>query len=86
MCCARARPSSCRCACRRWSTPRAAADLKALLELDPPYNAKVTFKPAAAANGWNAPGLAPRLEQAMNTASRTHSAMTGLYRPGGTIP
>ncbi|AOY96661.1 peptidase M20 [Cupriavidus sp. USMAA2-4] len=67
---------------------RAAADLKALLELDPPYNAKVTFKPAAgAANGWNAPGLAPWLEQAMNTASRTHFGHDLAYiGQGGTIP
>ncbi|MGN6319949.1 M20 family metallopeptidase [Trinickia sp.] len=66
---------------------RAVSDLKALLELDPPYNAKVTFKPDASANGWNAPDLAPWLGQALNEASRAHfGADCAFIGQGGTIP
>jgi acetylornithine deacetylase/succinyl-diaminopimelate desuccinylase-like protein len=67
---------------------KAVAELKALLELDPPYNAKVTFKPdAGAANGWSAPELAPWLTGALNAASRTHFGADCAYLgQGGTIP
>ncbi|TDV13877.1 M20 family metallopeptidase [Paraburkholderia caballeronis] len=67
---------------------KAVADLKALLEVDPPYNAKVTFKPdAGAANGWSAPELAPWLFDALNHASRTHYGADCAYLgQGGTIP
>jgi acetylornithine deacetylase/succinyl-diaminopimelate desuccinylase-like protein len=67
---------------------RAVADLKALLELDPPYNAKVTFKPeASAANGWNAPELAPWLAEALQYASQAHfGAGCAFIGQGGTIP
>lgn len=67
---------------------KAVAELQALLELDPPYNAKVTFKPAAAAaNGWNAPEVAPWLADALNTASRAHYGADCAYiGQGGTIP
>lgn len=67
---------------------RAVADLKALLELDPPYNARVTFKPeASAANGWNAPELAPWLADALQHASQAHfGAPCAFIGQGGTIP
>lgn len=67
---------------------QAAADLKALLELDPPYNAKVTFKPeASVANGWNAPGLASWLAGALQHASQAHfGAPCAFIGQGGTIP
>jgi acetylornithine deacetylase/succinyl-diaminopimelate desuccinylase-like protein len=67
---------------------RAVAELKALLELDPPYNAKVTFKPeASAANGWNAPELAPWLAEALQLASQAHfGAACAFIGQGGTIP
>jgi acetylornithine deacetylase/succinyl-diaminopimelate desuccinylase-like protein len=66
---------------------QAVADLKALLELDPPYNAKVTFKPEAAAYGWNAPELAPWLGTALNEASRAQfGADCAFIGQGGTIP
>jgi acetylornithine deacetylase/succinyl-diaminopimelate desuccinylase-like protein len=67
---------------------RAVAELKALLELDPPYNAKVTFKPeASAANGWNAPELAPWLAEALQLASQAHfGAPCAFIGQGGTIP
>ncbi|MES2993067.1 MAG: M20 family metallopeptidase [Pseudomonadota bacterium] len=70
----------------------AALKLKALLEDNAPYNAKVTFSPdgragAFGATGWNAPGLAPWLESALNTASQAHyGAPCGYIGQGGTIP
>ena len=67
---------------------KAVAELKALLEFDPPYNAKVTFKPdAGAATGWSAPELAPWLASALNDASRQHYGADCAYMgQGGTIP
>ena len=67
---------------------RAVQDLKALLEFDPPYNAKVTFKQdTGSANGWNAPALSPWLSEALNQASRTHfEADCAFIGQGGTIP
>jgi acetylornithine deacetylase/succinyl-diaminopimelate desuccinylase-like protein len=66
--------------------------LKALLEDNAPYNARVTFHPdgragALGATGWNAPDLSPWLESALDTASRTHfGAPLGYIGQGGTIP
>ncbi|SAL17720.1 M20 family metallopeptidase [Caballeronia humi] len=67
---------------------QAVAELKALLEFDPPYNAKVTFKPeAGAATGWDAPDLAAWLGSALNDASRRHFGADVAYiGQGGTIP
>ncbi|KVD82982.1 peptidase M20 [Burkholderia sp. ABCPW 14] len=67
---------------------QAVQQLKALLELDPPYNAKVTFKPdAGAATGWNAPDVAPWLGAALDDASRRHFGTDCAYMGlGGTIP
>jgi acetylornithine deacetylase/succinyl-diaminopimelate desuccinylase-like protein len=67
---------------------QAVAGLKALLELDPPYNAKVTFRPdTGAATGWSAPELAPWLAAALNGASREHfGADCAFMGQGGTIP
>lgn len=70
----------------------ASLKLKALLEDNAPYNAKVTFHPdgragALGASGWNAPTLAPWLEQALNDASKAHfGAPVGYIGQGGTIP
>ncbi len=70
----------------------ASLKLRALLEDNAPYNAKVTFHPdgragALGATGWNAPELAPWLEAAMNAASHAHfDAPTGYIGQGGTIP
>jgi acetylornithine deacetylase/succinyl-diaminopimelate desuccinylase-like protein len=71
---------------------QASLKLKALLEDNAPYNAKVTFHPdgragALGATGWNAPELSPWLETALNTASNTHfGAPLGFVGQGGTIP
>jgi acetylornithine deacetylase/succinyl-diaminopimelate desuccinylase-like protein len=70
----------------------AAQKLKVLLEDNAPYNAKVTFGAdgragAAGATGWNAPSLAPWLEDALQSASQAHyGAPCGYIGQGGTIP
>ena len=70
----------------------AALRLKALLEDNAPYNARVTFTPdgragAFGASGWNAPEIAPWLMKALDGASRAHyGAPVGFIGQGGTIP
>jgi len=70
----------------------ASLKLKALLEDNAPYNAKVTFHAdgragALGATGWNAPDMASWLETALNDASNTHyGAPVGYIGQGGTIP
>jgi acetylornithine deacetylase/succinyl-diaminopimelate desuccinylase-like protein len=70
----------------------AALRLKALLEDDPPYHARVTFEPdgrmgAQGATGWNTPELAPWLAKALDAASLAHyGANLGFIGQGGTIP
>ncbi len=65
----------------------AVAALKALLEDNAPYNAKVTFESGGAATGWNAPTVAPWFEAALNSASLAHfGAGVGYIGQGGTIP
>src|SRR6185369_14102854 len=70
----------------------AALKLKALLEDNAPYNARVTFTPdgragAYGATGWNTPELSPWLSQALNDASQAHfGAPVGYIGQGGTIP
>jgi acetylornithine deacetylase/succinyl-diaminopimelate desuccinylase-like protein len=61
--------------------------LKALLEDNAPYQAKVTFESSGGATGWNAPNTAPWFEQALNEASQAHfGAGCGYIGQGGTIP
>ena len=61
--------------------------LKALLEDNAPYQAKVTFECSGGATGWNAPDTAPWFEQALNEASQAHfGAGCGYIGQGGTIP
>ena len=61
--------------------------LKALLEAEPPYGAKVTFELEKAGTGWDAPPLADWLRASVNKASRIafgrDAAMMG---EGGSIP
>jgi acetylornithine deacetylase/succinyl-diaminopimelate desuccinylase-like protein len=70
----------------------ASVKLKALLEDNAPYNAKVTFHPdgragAMGATGWNAPELSTWLESSLNQASQAHfGAPVGYIGQGGTIP
>lgn len=70
----------------------AAMQLKTLLEDNAPYNARVTFAAdgragAYGASGWNAPSLAPWLEDALNSASQAQfGAPCGYVGQGGTIP
>lgn len=66
---------------------QATQELKALLEDNAPYQAKVTFEPASAASGWNAPATTPWFERALNAASQAHfGAPVGYIGQGGTIP
>jgi len=66
---------------------RAVQDLKALLEDNAPYQAKVTFEQGSGATGWNAPDAAPWFEQALQAASRAQfGAACATIGQGGTIP
>ena len=66
---------------------QAVADMKALLEDNAPYQAKVTFESNGGATGWNAPDTLPWFEQALNTSSQAHfGAPVGYIGQGGTIP
>jgi acetylornithine deacetylase/succinyl-diaminopimelate desuccinylase-like protein len=65
----------------------AVQELKALLEDNAPYQARVTFEGSEGATGWNAPSTAPWFEQALNKASNTYfGAPCGYIGQGGTIP
>ena len=65
----------------------AVAQLKAILERDPPYGAEVSFEPNWGSSGWDAPELAPWLEQSLDTASRAYFGQPAAYMgEGGTIP
>jgi acetylornithine deacetylase/succinyl-diaminopimelate desuccinylase-like protein len=66
---------------------KASAFVKQLLEKDPPYGAKVTFKLEKDGSGWNAPQLSPWLEQAVADASQHYFGAPAAYMgEGGTIP
>ncbi|MDF1486304.1 M20 family metallopeptidase [Ramlibacter sp. H39-3-26] len=66
---------------------QAVQQLKALLEDNAPYQARVTFESGGGASGWNAPATAPWFEQALNEASQAHfGAPCGYIGQGGTIP
>ncbi len=61
--------------------------VKTLLEKDPPYGAKVTFTPAGANAGWNAPPLSSWLEEALTDASTRHFGKPPVFMgEGGSIP
>ncbi|MBP8091999.1 MAG: M20/M25/M40 family metallo-hydrolase, partial [Giesbergeria sp.] len=47
-------------------------EMKALLEDNAPYQARVTWESASGANGWNAPPTVPWFEDALNAASQAH--------------
>jgi acetylornithine deacetylase/succinyl-diaminopimelate desuccinylase-like protein len=61
--------------------------LKRLLENDPPCGAKVSFEVEKAGSGWEAPALAPWLEQSVDAASRQFFGAPVAYNgEGGSIP
>jgi acetylornithine deacetylase/succinyl-diaminopimelate desuccinylase-like protein len=61
--------------------------VKALVEKDPPYGARVRFTGASANAGWDSPALAPWLEQALEEASkRRFGKPPVLMGEGGSIP
>jgi acetylornithine deacetylase/succinyl-diaminopimelate desuccinylase-like protein len=61
--------------------------VKAILEAAPPYGAKVTFTSGGANGGWDAPALAPWLEQAIGAASQRHFGRPPVSMgEGGSIP
>ncbi|SFC71729.1 Acetylornithine deacetylase/Succinyl-diaminopimelate desuccinylase [Polaromonas sp. OV174] len=65
----------------------AVQELKALLEDNAPYQAKVTFKGGGGSTGWNAPSTTPWFENALNEASQSFfGAPCGTIGQGGTIP
>ncbi len=65
----------------------AAEKFKALLETDPPNNAKVTFELDTPQTGWCAPETAPWLEAALQDASSTYYGKPPAFMGmGGTIP
>ncbi|MDB5966062.1 MAG: family metallo-hydrolase [Polaromonas sp.] len=65
----------------------AVQELKALLEDNAPYQAKVTFESNGGASGWNAPGSVPWFDHALNDASQSFfGAPCGTIGQGGTIP
>jgi acetylornithine deacetylase/succinyl-diaminopimelate desuccinylase-like protein len=64
-----------------------ARQLKAILEADPLYGARVTFSPGHCATGWHAPRTAMWLEKAVEGASKTHFGKPAMWMgEGGTIP
>lgn len=66
---------------------QAVAEMKALLEDNAPYQARVTFESGGGATGWNAPDTVPWFEQALQASSQAHfGAGVGYIGQGGTIP
>jgi len=64
-----------------------ARQLKAILEADPPYGARVTFSAGHCATGWHAPQTAIWLEKVVEAASKTHFGKPAMWMgEGGTIP
>ncbi len=66
---------------------QASAVVKQVLEASPPYGATVRFELDRATRGWNAPGLLPWLERALDRASRAaFGSAPGFLGEGGSIP
>jgi len=65
----------------------AARRLKAILEADPPYGARVTFDAGHCATGWHAPETSKWLSGAVEAASLKHYGKGAMWMgEGGTIP
>jgi acetylornithine deacetylase/succinyl-diaminopimelate desuccinylase-like protein len=67
---------------------QSATDLvKKILEADPPNGAEVTFDAEHGQSGWNAPAMAPWLEQSVARASEVAFGKPAVYMgEGGSIP
>ena len=66
---------------------RAGALLRAMLEKDPPYGARVELDLGSSGDGWNAPALAPWLEASLARASQAAFGAPAAYLgEGGSIP
>ena len=64
-----------------------ARQLKAILEADPPYGARVTFTPGHAGTGWHAPQTVRWLSDVVEAASVKHYGKPSMSMgEGGTIP
>jgi acetylornithine deacetylase/succinyl-diaminopimelate desuccinylase-like protein len=65
----------------------AAKAVKETLERDPPYHAQVSFDDVSCAGGWNAPALAPWLDESIMRASRQIYGKEAIHLGcGGSIP
>jgi acetylornithine deacetylase/succinyl-diaminopimelate desuccinylase-like protein len=62
--------------------PRAAGALKALLEQDPPYGARVTYT-GGGSSGWDAPPTQPWLLEVADRASKAYFGHGAMYQGGG---
>ena len=61
-------------------------EMRKLLEVSPPYNARVSFE-CHGSSGWNAPTFAPWMSQALDRASQEVFGKPAAYMgEGGTIP
>ncbi|MGB9430342.1 MAG: M20 family metallopeptidase [Gammaproteobacteria bacterium] len=66
---------------------KVSAELKRLLEKDPPYKARVEFEVESPMGGWNAPAVAAWLERSMQSASQAFFGKDAMYMgTGGSIP
>jgi acetylornithine deacetylase/succinyl-diaminopimelate desuccinylase-like protein len=66
---------------------KAIQELKALLETEVPYQARVTFEPLNFATGWTAPSMETWYRTALDDASeRYFGAPCGFIGEGGTLP
>ncbi len=66
---------------------KATAALKALLEKEPPYGARVTFEAEKGSPGWDAPPFASWLEATMERGSKAFFGKPyACFGEGGTIP
>ena len=66
---------------------KAGQALKALLEAEPPYGARVSFDYDQTATGWHAPATAPWLEKVLNETSQKNYGKPAMWMgEGGTIP
>lgn len=68
--------------------PKKASEiLQRVLTENPPYDAKVSFEVEKSSTGWNAPLLAPWLENSIDQASQAFYGAPAMYMgEGGTIP